>query len=104
MSGERESFTHIGIHIGADWLVQCHTYADTTPILAIGAGPVSLNITFKGKEADQSAVDFAHALVRDVHTFAAEVERSYAEHATADTTDIPDLAALLGDWSRCGRS
>jgi len=93
MSGNGGSFSHIGLHVGPDWLVRCSTYDDTTPILSIDAGPIALNITIKGKHADQSAVDFARALVRDVQTFAAEVERFHAEHSTPDTTDSPDLAA-----------
>ncbi len=84
------SFSRIGVHVGADWLVRCSTYLEGTPILAIDTGRIMLNISIEGKDADQSAVDFARALVRNGQAFASAVERIHAEHATADTTRIPN--------------
>jgi hypothetical protein len=93
MSSDSPSFTHIGIHVGADWRVRCSTYENRTPILDINAGSVTVDLSVKGTNADQSAVSFAHELVRNVQAFAAEIERLHAEHATPDTASTPGLAA-----------
>jgi len=71
------SFSSVCLHVGADWRTYCHTYDDRTPILALNAG-ASVSVSIKGRNADQAAVEFARALVRDAQVLAAEVERLHA--------------------------
>ena len=93
MRGETRSYAQHTLLVWADCHVRLNTYGGNPPILAIDAGPITINMSIMRRTADQSAVDFARALVREVQAFAAEVERLRAEHATPDTTDTPDLAA-----------
>jgi len=93
MSSDDGSFSHISFHVGADWRVRCSTYPDQTPILGIDAGSAVLSITPRSKDADEAAVEFARALVREVQAFAAEIERLHAEPAAADPACSADLAA-----------
>ena len=85
MSSEGGSFSHVSYHVGGDWVVRCSTYADTTPILSVDAGPAALSITTKGNIAGKTAVEFARALAREVRKFADEIERMHA--AQPDDTD-----------------
>jgi hypothetical protein len=50
-------------------------------------------ITVKGKNADQAAVEFARALVREAQAFAAEVERIHAQTQAGDGDSKADTAA-----------
>ena len=93
MSSDGGSFSHISFHISADWRVHCSTYPDRTPILGIDAGSAVLSITPKGHDADEAAVEFARALIREVQAFAAEIERLHAESPASDTAASADLAA-----------
>ena len=78
MSSEGGSFSHGSYHVGADWIVRCNTYADTTPILCLDAGPAAVSITTKGNDATKAAVEFARALAREAQKFADEIERMQA--------------------------
>jgi hypothetical protein len=82
------SFSRLAFHVGADWRIYCHAYADTAPILDIDAGASSVCISLRGREADKSAVEFARALADEARKFADEVERMHAAHLEgADRTD-----------------
>jgi hypothetical protein len=83
VSGEGLSFSHVSCHIGEDWQVRCSTYADTTPILSLVAGPATVSISTKGKDATASAVEFARALAREARRFLEEMEQMRAEHLSA---------------------
>ena len=83
MSGDA-SFSHGMIHVGDDWRLRCSTYADTTPILALDAGPFALCITVKGKKATGGSVEFARALAREAQRFADEMERMHAAQPDGD--------------------
>ncbi len=99
MTGNSGSFSHTGVQVGDDWRVDCHTYDDHTPILTVDAGPVSIAYSIKGRCADDAALGFARALVRDAQAFAAEIERLHAgqahagDHDDSDTKAVPDAAA-----------
>jgi hypothetical protein len=93
MSSDGGSFSHISFHICADWRIHCSTYPDRAPILGIDAGSAALNITPRGNDADEAAVEFARALVREVQAFAAEIERLHAESTATDPTCSADQAA-----------
>jgi hypothetical protein len=80
MSGEGGSFSHLSYHVGADWHVTCNTYPDTTPILTVDCGPSTVAISTRGRDASESAVEFARSLVREVQRFAEEMERMHAAH------------------------
>lgn len=90
MSGGGESFTHVGVFIGREWRAGCHAYPDKTPILYISVGRMSFDFSVRDQAADQPAVDFARALVRNAQAFAAEVERLHAARVAADP-DVPEL-------------
>ncbi len=91
MSGDGGSFSHISYHIGDGWRVRCSTYASTTPILSVDAGPSALSITTKGNDAGKTAVDFARALAHEAQRFADEMERMHA--AQLDGADSTGKAA-----------
>jgi hypothetical protein len=86
MSDKSESFSHYSVHVAADTWVSCYRYAAAAqaPILSIQAGASEVSITTRDRKADQSAVEFARRLVREVQAFAAEVERLHAEQAAPD--------------------
>ena len=88
MSGNSGSYSHLGIQVGGDWRVYCHTYDDHTPILTVDAGNVAVSFSIAGRCADDAAVSFARALARDVQAFAADIERMHA--AQGDAGDVGD--------------
>jgi hypothetical protein len=90
MSGDGESFSHVSLHVSADWWVICHRYTDQTPILNVDAGPATVSLSIRGRNADEAAVKFARALVREAQAFAAEVERLHAERTTASTAEADE--------------
>jgi hypothetical protein len=81
------SFSSYSLHIGDDWLVRCSTYDDTTPILALDAGPSAVCITTRGKDANTAAVEFARALADAARKYADEMERMHAAQLGGDSTD-----------------
>ena len=101
MSG-RESFGSVSVHAGHGAHVDCHTYDRATPILAVHAGRLIVNISIAGRRAMPAhAVAFARELASQAAVFAAECERLHAaQHtgATASTEapgpdDMPAAAA-----------
>jgi hypothetical protein len=84
MSSEGKSFSHVSYHVSADWSVRCSTYEDTTPILSVEGGPSTVSISTRGRTADDSAVEFARALAREVQRFADEMERMHAAQLDGD--------------------
>jgi hypothetical protein len=86
VSGEGGSFSHLTYHAGADWRVRCITYADTTPILSVDGGPISMSITTRGRESGEGAVEFARALALEARKFADEMERKLAAQLADDST------------------
>lgn len=87
MSGDRDSFSNFSYHVGGDWRTYCHTYPDRAPIFAIAAGKSAVTISVPNRTADKAAVEFARAMVLDVQTFAAEMERLYAAQSGTDVSN-----------------
>jgi hypothetical protein len=87
MSSNGRSFSSYSLHIGDDWLVRCSTYDETTPILALDAGPSAVCITTRGKDANTAAVEFARALADSARKFADEMERMHAAQLDGGGTD-----------------
>jgi hypothetical protein len=84
MSSDGGSFSHTSYHVGTDWRVTCNTYADTTPILSVDAGPSAVSVTTKGNHAGKAAVEFARVLAREAQRFADEMERMHAAQLDGD--------------------
>ena len=84
MSSEGGSFSHVSCHVGADWVVRCSTYPDTTPILSFDAGSSAVSVTTRGKDADKAAVEFARALAREAQKFADEMQQMHAAQLADD--------------------
>jgi hypothetical protein len=84
VSSDGGSFGHLGIHVGADWRVQCSTYPSRTPILDIDAGSVCVALSVQADSADERTVAFARALAAEAQRFAAEVERLHTEWHPAE--------------------
>jgi hypothetical protein len=56
--------------------------------LSVEGGPSTVSISTRGRTADESAVEFARALVHEAQRFADEVERMHAAQLAHDgTTD-----------------
>lgn len=93
MSGEGKSITSLGVYASADTWVTCHRYPEQTPILVIDAGTTSLSISVKGRDASESAVEFARSLALHAQEFAADVERLHAERTAPGTAGPAEQAA-----------
>jgi hypothetical protein len=91
VSDKNESFSTTGLYVSAGTWVTCHRYPDKTPILSIQAGRSEFSISIKDRNADDAAVEFARALVCNVQSFAAEVERLHA--AKTAPSESADQAA-----------
>ncbi len=73
------SFASLGVHVGADWMVRCDTYPDTTPILSVKAGPSWVSLSIAARTViPAEAVAFARELARQAARFAADCERLHA--------------------------
>jgi hypothetical protein len=70
MSGDARSFSSFGLYVGSDSRVNCHHYGSKTPILVIDAGGCSVAISPEGRDANDSAVEFARELARKAQEFA----------------------------------
>jgi hypothetical protein len=92
MSGG-DSYTSFSVSVGADSRVTCHHYSDRTPILVIDVSGVSVQISAKGRDATESAAQFARSLAHHAQAFADEVERLHAESTAPDTADAAEQAA-----------
>jgi hypothetical protein len=93
VSGDGGSLISLGVYVGTDWRVDCHTYPDSTPILSIDAGAAALDISSKGREVTEAVVRFARELARQAERFAAEAERIHALHAEGGGTADGSTAA-----------
>lgn len=78
-----DSFSRLGMHVGAKWRVRCSTYSDRTPIFDVDAGSVSIGICLRAEQVNEAAVEFARSLVREAQVFASEVERLHSEQSGA---------------------
>lgn len=90
---DNRSFSNFGIYVSSDWSVRCSHYPDQSPILSVDAGESSFHVSIRGRKADQAAVEFARALVREVQAFANDLERLHAESITSDSTAPAERAA-----------
>ena len=79
MSGGRESFGSVNAHAGQGARVDCYTYEQTTPILSVYAGRLSVSISIADRTVIPAhAVAFARELAAQAAVFAAECERLHA--------------------------
>jgi len=84
----RESFGSVNLHAGEGARVDCHTYDRTTPILAICAGRLFVDISIADRTVMPAhAVAFARELASQAAAFAAECERLHAAQAMTDAED-----------------
>lgn len=93
MRGGGGSFTHLGVHVGADWTVRCCTYPDSAPILSISAASTSVSLLIAEGHTGAEAVKFARTLAREAERFAAEAERLHAEHQAIEQVRAEGKAA-----------
>lgn len=64
------------LRLEADFVVRCHVYADTTPILSLWNPDTGLTLTTaKRSEFTNDDVRLARALLAAVETYVTEVER-----------------------------
>jgi hypothetical protein len=91
-----QSATQIGVLVGEDWQVTCHTYKWTTPILSVRTGSETISISARpGDDMPEAGVNFAHEMVRQAQRFAAECERLHALNTKASgENSAPDAARL----------
>ncbi len=75
------SFATLYILVGADWWTHLSTYEDHPPILDVDVGSTSVSFCIAGRNADDSAVEFARELASQAARFAAEVERLHARQS-----------------------
>lgn len=92
MSGDG-SFSSFGIYVSSDWSVRCSHYPGRSPILSVDAGESSFHVSIRGRKADQAAVEFARALVREIQAFASDLERLHAESIVSDSAAPAERAA-----------
>jgi hypothetical protein len=77
----RESFGSVNLHAGKGAWVDCYTYPQTTPILAVHAGRWAVHVSIAdGTVIPAHAVTFARELAAQAAAFAAECERLHALH------------------------
>jgi len=70
----------LSMQVGGDWWTHLSTYEDHSPILDIDAGSTSVSFCIAGRQAEESAVEFARELASQAARFAAEVERLHARN------------------------
>ncbi|EFC83298.1 hypothetical protein [Parafrankia sp. EUN1f] len=91
MNGEtKQSYTMLGLHVGADWSVLCHTYPGRAPILVVDAGRVSLSVSALEREPDTRHVDFAYKLLAAVNDYLIAYEKYQFESQEAADAVVPD--------------
>jgi hypothetical protein len=84
-----ESFGSVNLHAGDGAHVRCSTYEQTTPILTVEAGRLSVSISIADRTVIPAhAVAFARELASQAAAFAAECERLHAAQpeVPAETT------------------
>ena len=87
MSGPRESFGSVSLHVGTDAHVWCSQYPDALPILSVSAGTLEATITPADRNnPGRHVVAFAYELAAQVARFVAECERICAAKDTEETT------------------
>ncbi|MFC9976848.1 hypothetical protein ACFVH6_38705 [Spirillospora sp. NPDC127200] len=76
------SYSSMTMRLGEDTRITCHAYPGELPILSIGFGGGSLLLASATREvAEAHDVESARALLAAAQTYAAEVERLYAERS-----------------------
>jgi hypothetical protein len=101
VSGGTTSATQIGVLVGEDWQVTCHTYKYRTPILVIRTGSETISISARpGDDMPPAGVNFARELVRQAQRFAAECERLHALNTQASGNSGPREAGPLAAGRR----
>jgi hypothetical protein len=92
VSGQ-ESFGSVTLHAGEGAHVDCNTYEQTTPILTVEAGRLSVSISIADRTVIPAhAVAFARELASQAAAFAAECERLHAAQS-----EVPDETTVTGE-------
>ena len=92
MSGQ-ESFGSVTLHAGDGAYALCHSYEQTTPILAVQAGRMAVSISIAERTVIPAhAVRFARELASQAAAFAAECERLHAAQP-----EVPDETTVAGE-------
>jgi hypothetical protein len=82
------SFGSLGLYVGSDWELRCHTYADRPPILAIHAGECSVSVhTANGNPLEATAA-FARELATVAQKYAEECERMQRAAGSTDQAGV----------------
>ena len=94
----KASYSSVGVTVGTDWLVTCHTYPDRRPILAVDAGDLHLTISAAPEAPTGDHIDFAYKLLAAVNEYliACEIHQldsEEAENTTAEPADRPERRA-----------
>ncbi|KJE21500.1 hypothetical protein FF36_04188 [Frankia torreyi] len=88
--GERTpSYLSVGLSVGGDWRVTCHTYPDRGPILAVDAAGMSLVVSAKQDTPNTDQINFAYALLAGVNDYlnACETRQFEAEESADPATE-----------------
>jgi hypothetical protein len=84
VSGGGVSFGSLGLYVGSDWELRCHTYADRPPILAIDAGECSVTVHTTDGTPLESMAAFARELATAAQKYAGECERLQRAAGSSD--------------------
>ncbi len=90
LDGLRSS-THLGLQVGADWSVHCHTYTDRSPILTLRLGLTGITMSPASNAVTSDQIEFAYALIGAANDYLVECER--IRFASDDTADPAELRA-----------
>ena len=90
MSSSGGSFGSVSVHIGADWMLRCHTYPDRPPIMTVHAGECTVSFYVADGTPAGQTVAFARELATAAQKYAVECER--VQQAT-DSTEPADTQA-----------
>ena len=82
------SFGSLGLYVGVDWELRCHTYADRPPILAIHAGECSVAVHTTDGTPMESTAAFARELVTAAQKYADECERMQQAAGSSDQAGV----------------
>lgn len=86
------SYSSVGVTVGTDWLVSCHTYPDRRPILAVDAGDLHLTLSAAPEAPSGDHIDFAYKLLAAANEYliACETHQLDAEDAATTAAEPAD--------------
>ncbi|MCK9921204.1 hypothetical protein MXD61_04685 [Frankia sp. AgPm24] len=81
----------LGLQVGADWSVHCHTYPHRSPILTLRLGMMGMTISPALNAVTSDQIEFAYALIGAANDYLVECER--IRFASDDAADPAELRA-----------